>query len=68
MSLFPPGHRLQQAVRWISDRLKAEPGTPVQGLVHRAIAQFDLTPKEGDELIGFYRQSGGGEQGSDDPS
>ena len=62
MSLHPPGHRLQQAVRWISDELQANPGSPIPPLVEQATSKFDLTPKEGDELIEFYRgASAGGE-------
>jgi len=57
VGLFPPGHRLQQAVRWISDRLRTDPETAVQPLVREAISRFDLTPKEGEELVDFYRKA-----------
>jgi hypothetical protein len=57
MSLQPEGERLRRAVRWISGQLKDDPNARVMPLVHEAIARFDLTPKEGEELIDFYRRA-----------
>jgi hypothetical protein len=57
MSLYPEGENTRRAIRWISDRLREDASQPVMGLVHRAIAQFDLSPKEGQQLLEFYRGS-----------
>ena len=55
MSIYPEGENAKRAVRWISDQLREDESLPVMRLVHQAISRFDLTPKEGEELIAFYR-------------
>jgi len=57
MSIFPEGDRPKRAVLWISENLKEDPPRPMMKLVHQAIALFDLTPKESEELIQFYRSA-----------
>ncbi|OGU00396.1 MAG: hypothetical protein A2X80_11390 [Geobacteraceae bacterium GWB2_52_12] len=59
--LLPEGEDLRRAVKWISGNLQEHPGQPVQPLVHEAIFKFDLSPRDAEFLIGFYRQ--GKEQG-----
>ncbi len=63
MNLRPAGERSKQAVRWISDRLLENPDQPVMSFVHQAIARFDLTPKEAQQLIHFYRSANEGDRG-----
>lgn len=55
MSVYPEGENARRAVRWISDQLREDESLPAMRFVHQAIARFDLTPKEGEELIAFYR-------------
>lgn len=55
MSIHPEGENARRAIRWISDRLREDASLPVMRLVHQAIAQFDMSPKEGQQLIAFYR-------------
>lgn len=57
MSIYPPGENAKRAVLWISGQLREDESLPVMRLVHQAIARFDMTPKEGQELIAFYRAS-----------
>ena len=57
MSIHPEGENAKRAVRWISDQHLEDDSLPVMRLVHQAIARFDLSPKEGQELIAFYRES-----------
>ncbi len=57
MSIQPEGERSRRAVRWIAGKLLEDPQLQVMALVHEAIARFDLSPKEGEELIQFYRGS-----------
>jgi restriction endonuclease Mrr len=57
MSILPEGERPKRAILWISENLKEDPSRPVMKLVHQAIARFDLTPKESEELIQFYRSA-----------
>jgi hypothetical protein len=53
--LLPEGEELRRAVKWISGNLQENPDQPVLPLVHEAIFKFDLSPKDADFLIGFYR-------------
>ena len=53
---LPEGEDLRRAVRWVSDGLQDSPGQPVQPLVKEAIFKFDLSPKDAEFLIGFFRQ------------
>ncbi len=61
MSILPKGERVRSAVRWISEQLKTDSSRAVMPLVDQAALNFDLTPKESEELIQFYRSAG--EQG-----
>lgn len=56
-TIMPEEARVRRAIRWISDALSEEPGTPMMQLVHDAAARFDLSPKQSEELIHFYRQA-----------
>jgi hypothetical protein len=53
--LLPDGEDLRRAVKWISGNLQEDPGQPVQPLVQKAIFTFDLSPRDAEFLIGFYR-------------
>jgi hypothetical protein len=46
--ILPEGEDLRRAVRWISGSLQA--------LLQEAIFKFDLSPKDAEFLIGFFRQ------------
>jgi hypothetical protein len=52
--LLPEGEDLRRAVKWISGHLQENPDQKVQALVQEAIFKFDLSPRDGDFLIGFY--------------
>jgi hypothetical protein len=54
--LLPEGEELRRAVKWVSSHLQEDPGQPVQPLVREAIFKFDLSPRDAEFLIGFYRQ------------
>jgi hypothetical protein len=64
MSVMPEGERVRRAIRWISEHLKEDPSRAVMPLVHEAVMRFDLTPKEGNDLVQFYRSA---RQGAGDP-
>jgi len=55
-NLLPDGEDLRRAVKWISGNLQENPDLPVQPLVHQAILKFDLSPRDADFLIEFYRK------------
>lgn len=54
--LLPEGEELRRAIRWISGNLQENPDQQVRPLVQKAIFKFDLSPKDAEFLIGFYRQ------------
>lgn len=57
MTIMPKGERVRNAIRWISEHLKTDPSRAVMPLVNEAGMKFDLTPKESEELIQFYRSA-----------
>lgn len=58
--LLPEGEELRRAVKWISGHLQENPGLPVQPLVQEAIFRFDLSPRDAEFLVGFYRKANAG--------
>lgn len=54
--LFPDGEDLRKAVKWVSVELQKNPVQPLQPLVQKAIFIYDLSPKDGEFLIGFFRK------------
>lgn len=54
--LLPDGEDLRRAVKWISDHLQEDPERAVQPLVQQAVFNFDLSPRDSELLIGFFRQ------------
>jgi hypothetical protein len=53
--LLPKGEKIRQAVRWISENLKESKPKSIAELVQRASTIFNLSPKEEQELMAFYR-------------
>ncbi len=53
--VLPEGEDLRRAVKWVSGSLEEMPDAPVQPLVQEAIFKFDLSPKDAEFLIGFFR-------------
>ena len=54
--LLPDGEDLRRAIKWVSVNLQENPGKQVQTLVQEAIFKFDISPKDAEFLIGFFRQ------------
>ena len=55
-TVMPEGEAIKKAIRWISDELEEDPNANILSLVNRAIAKFDLSPKDGEFLLGFYKK------------
>ena len=55
-SLLPEGEDLRRAVKWISAHLQDNPEQSVNLLVQEAIFKFDLSPRDADFLLMFYRK------------
>lgn len=58
-TILPKGEGVRRAVKWISEQLQSEPASSPIKFLPDAIARFDLSPKEGDELFQFYKQASG---------
>jgi len=54
--LLPNGEELRKAVKWVSSELQKNSVQPLQLLVQKAIFIYDLSPKDGEFLIGFFRK------------
>ena len=57
MSIQPKGEHVKNAIRWISGQLEGDPSRSAMALANEAILKFDLSPKEGEELLQFYRSA-----------
>jgi hypothetical protein len=55
--VMPEGDALRKAVKWISAEFDENPTVPPQKLVQDAVLRFDLSPKEAEFLMEFYRKS-----------
>lgn len=55
--LLPDGEDLRKAVQWVSGEIRKNPVQPLQPLVQKAIFTYDLSPKDGEFLIGFFRKN-----------
>ena len=56
-SILPTGESLRRAVAYISDQLREDADKPLLSLVDQASQRFDLTPKESEYLLHFYRET-----------
>ncbi|KAB0671337.1 hypothetical protein F6V30_01780 [Oryzomonas sagensis] len=54
--LLPDGEELRRAIKWISGNLQENPGQPLAPLLQEAVFKFDLSPRDGEFLIRFYRK------------
>jgi hypothetical protein len=55
--MLPDGEDLRKAVKWVSEELQKNPDQALQSLVQKAIFNYDLSPMDGEFLIGFFRKS-----------
>jgi hypothetical protein len=55
-AILPKGESLRRAVRHISDRLQEDADQSLLSLVEEASQRFNLTPKDSEYLIRFYRE------------
>ncbi|MCM0083504.1 hypothetical protein L4X63_18110 [Geomonas sp. Red32] len=57
MSILPEGEELRRAVKWVSGNIQEYPDKPVPPMVQEAIFRFNLSPKDAEFLIMFFRES-----------
>lgn len=53
-TIMPKGEKIRQAVRWISEEMKADESSNLAKLIEKAAYKFNLSPKEEEELKAFY--------------
>jgi hypothetical protein len=57
-TVMPEGEALRRAVKWISAEINDHPDKSVQKLVNEAVTRFDLSPKDAEFLMSFYKKGG----------
>ena len=55
-TIMPEGEAIRNAVKWISNELQKDKNKSLKKLINDAVSRFDLSPKDADFLIGFYRE------------
>lgn len=55
-TIMPQGENIRKAVKWISVKVQEDPGKKPQAFVNDAVMRFDLSPKDAEFLMEFYRQ------------
>jgi hypothetical protein len=58
-TIQPKGEKLRQAVKWISENLQEDESRSLYMLVQAAAQQFNLSPKDEDFLMSFYKEDQG---------
>lgn len=56
-TVMPEGENIQKAIKWISANIGDSAAQPLHVLVEKAVFKFDLSPKDSEFLIGFFRKS-----------
>jgi len=54
--VLPEGEDLRRAVKWISANIQEGSAHPVSKLVQEAIFKFDLSPKDSEFLMHFFKR------------
>jgi hypothetical protein len=53
---MPEGENLRRAIKWISANLVENPNQPVPALIDKVVFKFDLSPKDAEFLMAFFRK------------
>ena len=56
-TVLPEGEKIRQAVKWISAERLEDEYKPLSMLIRQAAHRFNLSPKEEESLVSFYRDS-----------
>jgi hypothetical protein len=54
-TIMPEAENVQKAIKWISSNIEENGSQPLHKLVESAVFKFDLSPKDTDFLMGFFR-------------
>jgi hypothetical protein len=56
-TIMPEGEAIKKALKWISAEREGHPRKLTGKLVDEAVLRFDLSPKEAQFLVAFYREA-----------
>ena len=54
-NVMPQGESLRNAVKWVSEKRKAQPEINLTKIVDDACLRFDLSPKDSEFLLRFVK-------------
>jgi hypothetical protein len=54
-TVMPEAEHVQKAIKWISTNLEENDKQPIASLIDKAVFKFDLSPKDTEFLMGFFR-------------
>ena len=54
-TVMPDSEHVQKAIKWISTNLEEKDDQPIQPLIEKAVFKFDLSPKDTEFLMNFFR-------------
>ena len=55
-TIQPKGEKLRQAVKWISEKRQEDESRSLYMLIQKAAQRFNLSPKDEDFLMSFYKE------------
>ncbi len=54
-TVMPEGENIQKAIKWVSANLEENSNQPINMVIEKAVFKFDLSPKDTEFLMGFFR-------------
>ena len=55
-TVMPEAEHVQKAIKWISTNLEENGNQPLSSLIDKAVFKFDLSPKDTEFLMNFFRE------------
>ncbi|MFH1349950.1 MAG: hypothetical protein ABII26_03345 [Pseudomonadota bacterium] len=59
-TIQPKGEKIKHAIKWISSERMEDEIKGISALIQEASLRFNLSPKEEEFLVSFYKEEGGG--------
>jgi hypothetical protein len=54
-TIMPEAENVQKAIKWISSNIEDGGNQPLHKLIESAVFKYDLSPKDSEFLLGFFR-------------
>jgi len=54
-TIMPEAENVQKSIKWISANMEENCNQPLHKLIESAVFKFDLSPKDTEFLMGFFR-------------